>query len=208
MELNQITLPATDISASVAFYRLLGCAVIVESAHYARFCSPVGDATFSVHLNAGGKPSAGQAVIYFECGALDERVALLQSLGLVFEQAAHDAPWLWREARLRDPAGNEICLYRAGENRLNPPWRVGGPQELGLQAVPLTTPRLQLRGLEYRDLPEFYAINSDPQVTRYLPYATWQSMDDAITWYHRIKGLLCKGKMAYWVVTDVDNGAV
>ena len=25
---------------------------------------------------------------------------------------------------LRDPAGNLIALYHAGENRLNPPWRV------------------------------------------------------------------------------------
>jgi hydroxymethylpyrimidine/phosphomethylpyrimidine kinase len=34
-------------------------------------------------------------------------------------------PWLWREARLRDPFGNLICLYKAGEHRRHPPWRVG-----------------------------------------------------------------------------------
>jgi hydroxymethylpyrimidine/phosphomethylpyrimidine kinase len=33
-------------------------------------------------------------------------------------------PWLWREARLRDPSGNEICLYHAGANRRFPPWRI------------------------------------------------------------------------------------
>jgi len=33
-------------------------------------------------------------------------------------------PYLWREAVLRDPSGNRIKLYHAGENRLNPPWRV------------------------------------------------------------------------------------
>ena len=27
-------------------------------------------------------------------------------------------------AYLRDPAGNLICLFWAGENRKNPPWRV------------------------------------------------------------------------------------
>ena len=37
-----------------------------------------------------------------------------------------DQPWLWREAYLRDPAGNLICLYHAGENRRNPPWRIDG----------------------------------------------------------------------------------
>jgi hypothetical protein len=33
-------------------------------------------------------------------------------------------PWLWREARLRDPDGHRVCLYRAGQNRKNPPWRL------------------------------------------------------------------------------------
>jgi hydroxymethylpyrimidine/phosphomethylpyrimidine kinase len=32
--------------------------------------------------------------------------------------------YLWRVARLRDPAGNRIQLYHAGENRRFPPWRV------------------------------------------------------------------------------------
>ena len=35
-----------------------------------------------------------------------------------------DQPWLWREARLRDHAGNALCLFRAGRNRREPPWRV------------------------------------------------------------------------------------
>lgn len=32
--------------------------------------------------------------------------------------------YLWREARLRDRDGHELRLYFAGENRLNPPWRL------------------------------------------------------------------------------------
>ena len=36
-----------------------------------------------------------------------------------------DQDWLWREARLADPSGNIICIYRAGENRRFPPWRIG-----------------------------------------------------------------------------------
>jgi hydroxymethylpyrimidine/phosphomethylpyrimidine kinase len=43
---------------------------------------------------------------------------------LVIEQMPRDEDWLWREARLRDPAGNRICLYAAGEARRFPPWRV------------------------------------------------------------------------------------
>ena len=33
-------------------------------------------------------------------------------------------PWMWREARLRDPSGNIFFLYKAGEARRFPPWRV------------------------------------------------------------------------------------
>jgi hydroxymethylpyrimidine/phosphomethylpyrimidine kinase len=31
---------------------------------------------------------------------------------------------MWREARLRDPAGNIVFLYKAGEARRYPPWRI------------------------------------------------------------------------------------
>jgi catechol 2,3-dioxygenase-like lactoylglutathione lyase family enzyme len=123
MELNQVTLPAHDVAASVAFYRKMGFELIVDSPHYARFKSVVGDATFSVHaVAAGGEPS--KAIVYFECSALDEQVAALQAKGIQFTQEPRDEPWLWREARLLDPTGNMICLYHAGENRLDPPWRV------------------------------------------------------------------------------------
>ena len=55
---------------------------------------------------------------------LDKWVEELQKKGLAFEQLPQDESYLWREAVLKDPSGNKIKLYRAGENRLNPPWRV------------------------------------------------------------------------------------
>lgn len=123
MELNQVTLPATDLAASVAFYKKMGFEIIVDSPHYARFKATVGGATFSLHaVELLGEPS--QTVVYFECAALDEQVRGLKAKGIQFTQEPRDEPWLWREARLHDPAGNIICLYHAGENRLNPPWRV------------------------------------------------------------------------------------
>lgn len=30
----------------------------------------------------------------------------------------------WREAILLDPDGHRVFIYHAGENRLDPPWRV------------------------------------------------------------------------------------
>ena len=123
MNLNQVTLPATDIQASVAFYERMGFTLIVSAPHYARFVCPEGDSTFSVHL-ADGLCSDTGVVVYFECEELDQDVARLEALGLQFSKRPTDECWLWREARLRDPSGNVICLYRAGENRKNPPWRV------------------------------------------------------------------------------------
>lgn len=123
MNLNQITLPASDIERSASFYRGMGFIQIVDSARYARFECPEGDATFSVHL-VEPLPAETGVVVYFECSDLDDRVAQLQAKGFEFSKLPADERWLWREARLADPAGNTICLFRAGENRKNPPWRV------------------------------------------------------------------------------------
>jgi catechol 2,3-dioxygenase-like lactoylglutathione lyase family enzyme len=124
MELNQVTLPATDVAASLAFYLKMGFELIVDSPHYARFRSTAGNATFSVHA-VDAMAESSKTIVYFECSSLDEQVAALQARGVQFAQEPRDERWLWREARLVDPSGNVICLYHAGENRLNPPWRVG-----------------------------------------------------------------------------------
>ena len=124
MRVNQVTLPAVDVAASVAFYRSMGFELIVEAPHYARFKSMEGDTTFSVQ-KVDRILHASQTVVYFETSSLDETVKRLQGKGLVFSHEARDEPWLWREARLTDPSGNVLCLYWAGVNRLNPPWRVG-----------------------------------------------------------------------------------
>ncbi len=123
MNLNQVTLPAIDVAASAEFYRQMGFEQIVDSPHYARFKATAGDASFSVHKVDAVSANSG-FVVYFECAQLDEQVAALSSRGIPFTQQPRDERWLWREARLLDPAGNVICLYHAGVNRLDPPWRV------------------------------------------------------------------------------------
>jgi catechol 2,3-dioxygenase-like lactoylglutathione lyase family enzyme len=127
MRLNQVTVSSTDIPRSVEFYKKLGLVQIVDTDHYARFLCPEGGSTFSVdHVN-GPIPPASTGV-YFECDDLDARVADLKSAGIRFETEPTDQRWLWREAWLRDPDGNRLCLYYAGDNRVNPPWRIGGPR--------------------------------------------------------------------------------
>ncbi|GAA6203644.1 MULTISPECIES: VOC family protein [Thalassotalea] len=122
MNLNQVTLPVKHMDEAVAFYLTLGFTQIVDTPHYARFECPEGNSTFSLVLEAGD--FSNSAVIYFEHEKLDQWVSELKSFGIKFDQEATDQSYLWREAILHDPSGNKIKLYWAGENRLNPPWRV------------------------------------------------------------------------------------
>lgn len=124
MNLNQVTIYSDKPVESVEFYRKLGLKMIVDSLpRYARLECPDGDATISIHETDNS--SAGSTIVlYFECEELNARVEELKSLGLEFEQDPIDQTWLWREAYLRDPSGNRVCLFHAGENRKNPPWKV------------------------------------------------------------------------------------
>ena len=123
MNLNQVTLPSTDVARGVAFYRNLGFRQIVANLpDYARFECPVGGATFSLHRVAH-VPESG-VIVYFECDDVDRMVARLRRAGVTFVAEPRDQTWLWREAHLRDPDGNTLCLFRAGTNRRYPPWRL------------------------------------------------------------------------------------
>ncbi|HEX8535565.1 MAG TPA: VOC family protein [Allosphingosinicella sp.] len=125
LRLNQVTVPAEDYELSCSFYRDLGLKQIVAAPpRYARFEASNG-ATFSIHVD-GSTASAG-TVVYFETNDVDRLIELLERGGAEVLSPAQDQPWLWREARLKDPAGNIICLYTAGRNRRFPPWRLGDP---------------------------------------------------------------------------------
>ncbi len=120
--LNQVTVGCSDYAASVAFYKALGLQQIVDSPDngYARFEAANG-VTLSIHQGINISTST---VVYFESTRLDTWVAELTNKAIVFDQMPRDESWGWREARLRDPAGNVICLYKAGENRRYPAWRI------------------------------------------------------------------------------------
>ncbi len=122
MKLNQVTLPASDLARSIGFYETLGMILIVRNDHYARFENPSDNSTLSLELRSDGGDGAH---IYFECNDLDARIAALKEKGVAFDSGPEDKSWLWREAWFRDPAGNRLCLYFAGDNRRFPPWRIG-----------------------------------------------------------------------------------
>ncbi|MBO9619472.1 MAG: VOC family protein [Niabella sp.] len=124
MNLNQITVMVRDVEQSIVFYQKIGLQLIVKSLpKYARFVCADGNTSFSLHQS--DQPNGeNSAWIYFETSNVDEEINRLINLGVVIDVMPVDQPWLWREARLKDPDNNQIIIYHAGENRLNPPWRI------------------------------------------------------------------------------------
>ncbi|MEH6536374.1 MAG: VOC family protein [Psychroserpens sp.] len=124
MNLNQITIPSLNVTEASRFYKTLGLKLIVDALpRYVRFECPDGNATFSIH-KVDTLPKGNGISIYFEDDNLNELVDELQQKGIIFTSEAEDKDWLWREAHLSDLDGNHIILYKAGNNRKNPPWRI------------------------------------------------------------------------------------
>ena len=124
MDLNQVTIYSIDVEKSVEFYKTLGLRLIVDSIpRYARFECPDGNSTFSIHSIDNSSIGSG-TTIYFEDDNLDEFVKHLIEKGVEFTQLPDDKIWLWLEAHLKDPDGNNIMLFKAGRNRKYPSWRI------------------------------------------------------------------------------------
>ncbi len=124
MNLNQITIQVANLERSIAFYKTLGLTLIVHSPEnrYARFECPKGGTTFSLHEATDLQPAS--VSFYFEVDDVDACVNDLKQSGLVFDSDPVDQRWLWREAWIIDPDGYRIGIYKAGENRRFPPWRI------------------------------------------------------------------------------------
>ncbi|MGJ8563611.1 MAG: VOC family protein [Alphaproteobacteria bacterium] len=129
LRLNQVTLGAVDMPASVAFYKNLGLKLIVDSApRYVRFEFPSDGesepATLSLHgTETGWQAPTDGPLIYFEVADV---AAFLSDKSLTPLAAPKAQSYLWTEADIIDPSGNRIRIYEAGENRRFPPWRVEG----------------------------------------------------------------------------------
>lgn len=68
--------------------------------------------------------------------------------------------------------------------------------------------RLTLRPVAEADLPDLLEINGDPEVTRFLPYATWQSLDDGAAWLRRMQTLGTTGTGQQLVVVRNEDTKV
>ena len=72
----------------------------------------------------------------------------------------------------------------------------------------IETARLVIRVVQERDLPDLFDVHSDDEVTRFLPYETWRTMDDAHAWYARMTNLQAEGKSHQLVVIENATGRV
>ncbi len=125
MKLNQVTIGHSDYDRSVAFYTQLGLTHIVDAPpRYARFETLAGETLSIHHMDQVASPGT---IVYFEVEDLDRKVVQLERLGMIFDSHPTDQDWGWREAYIKDPAGNTICLFYAGKNRRFPPWRIAHP---------------------------------------------------------------------------------
>lgn len=128
LRLNQVTLGAINMAASVLFYKRLGLTLIVDSApRYVRFefpSPPTGGepATLSLHgVEDGWTAPTDWPLIYFEVDNLD---AFLKSANIPPLSPPEMKPYDWEEADILDPSGNRLRLFKAGKARRFPDWRV------------------------------------------------------------------------------------
>ncbi|HEY2927203.1 GNAT family N-acetyltransferase [Piscinibacter sp.] len=73
---------------------------------------------------------------------------------------------------------------------------------------PLHSDRLIVRVVEERDLPALLEIHAVDDVTRFLPYATWQTLADAQAWYERAMRHHADGSALQFVVEATGSGVV
>lgn len=73
---------------------------------------------------------------------------------------------------------------------------------------PLTTPRLTLRAVGEADLPDLLKVNGDEQVTAYLPYATWASLEEGAAWLARMRDQEAEGTARQLVIALGAAGPV
>lgn len=74
--------------------------------------------------------------------------------------------------------------------------------------VRIESDRLLQRPVQERDLCDLLDVNNDDEVTRFLPYETWNTIADARAWYERIAGLQAEGKARQFVIVEKATGKV
>ena len=72
----------------------------------------------------------------------------------------------------------------------------------------IETSRLAIRPVDAADLPDLLEINGNAEVTRYLPYDTWQSPQDGEAWLARMATLSASGTGQQLVLARREDAKV
>lgn len=73
----------------------------------------------------------------------------------------------------------------------------------------VSSQRVVLRPVSESDLADLMEVNGDPEVTRYLPYKTWQTVEDAEAWFARMVELMASGTALQLAVErKLDNHVI
>jgi ribosomal-protein-alanine N-acetyltransferase len=72
----------------------------------------------------------------------------------------------------------------------------------------ISSERLELRPIREADLEDLMEMNSDPEVTRFLPYATWKTAQDANEWLVKTKEREATGKAQQLVMQQKSDGRI
>ncbi len=72
----------------------------------------------------------------------------------------------------------------------------------------IETPRFSIRLPDEADLPALYAIHSNDEVNRFLPYVTWTRLDDAKAWVERAATRLKAEQATQFVVIERASGSL
>lgn len=81
-------------------------------------------------------------------------------------------------------------------------------ERLELPSGSIFSDRFELRLVTYRDLQALLKIHRVDEVNRYLPFETWQGMEDAEIWYERVKQRHQDREAVQWVICERSAGQV
>jgi RimJ/RimL family protein N-acetyltransferase len=73
---------------------------------------------------------------------------------------------------------------------------------------PINTPQLQLRLVEEDDISDLFEVNGDDTVTRFLPYPSWQSLENGKAWFDRMSAQITAGTTLQFVIIEKESGHV
>jgi [ribosomal protein S5]-alanine N-acetyltransferase len=68
--------------------------------------------------------------------------------------------------------------------------------------------RVAVRAVAKPDLADLHEVNGDDEVTRFLPYATWRTPEDAASWLARMQALRANGSGEQLVIERTSDRKV